>query len=106
LLTAGEAVRDGEAFRVTTAAGVVQVPADMVRTLQADGAVGGDSRRAVALPGTAQWLKRQRLDADAFAAQHREPASGPEGMVLNLAESPLARLATASGGEPAFLARH
>jgi hypothetical protein len=60
----------------------------------------------VVLPGTAQWLKRQMLEDDAFAAQHREEAKGPDGVLLNLAESPLARLAAASGGEPAFLSRH
>ncbi len=106
LLAAGEAARDGEVLRVATATGAVLLPADDVRGLQAEGVIGGDARRAVALPGTAQWLKRQLLEADAFAAQHREAGQGAEGAALNLAESPLARLATASGSEPAFLARH
>ena len=106
LLAAGESVREGDGFRVLTPTGAVVLLVDEVRALQADGVIGGDARRAVTLPGTAQWLKRQMLEADAFAAQHREPAPGPEGVVLNLAESPLARLAAASGSEPAFLARH
>lgn len=106
LLGAGEAERENEVFRVATAAGAVLLAIAEVRKLQADGVVGGDARRAVVLPGTAQWLKRQMLEADAFAAQHREAVKGPEGVALNLAESPLARLASASGGEPAFLARH
>ena len=82
------------------------LPAAEVRALQAEGVIGGDAGRAIALPGTAQWLKRQMLEADAFAAQHREIAPGSEGAALNLAESPLARLASGAGDEPAFLARH
>lgn len=106
LLATAVAVREGESFRVATPAGAVLLAFDEVRTLQADGVVGGDMRRAIVLPGTAQWLKRQMLEADAFAAQHRVVAPGPEGSARNLAESPLARLATASGDEPAFLERH
>jgi hypothetical protein len=106
LLAAGAAERDEAGFRVATVGGAVLLPGDEGRALQADGVIGGDARRAVVLPGTAQWLKRQMLEADAFAAQHREEVPGPDGVALNLAESPLARLAAASGGEPAFLARH
>jgi hypothetical protein len=106
LLAAGEATRQGEGFGVVTPTGAALLAADEVRALQADGVLGGDASRVTALPGTAQWLKRQLLEADAFAAQHREEVVGPEGVKLNLAESPLARLAAASGGEPAFLARH
>ncbi len=40
------------------------------------------------LPSTAQWLKRQMLDEDAFAAQHGIEAVGKDGVTLNLAESP------------------
>ncbi len=106
LMGAGEAMRDGETFRVWTAGGAALLTADEVQALQADGVIGGDRLRAVVLAGTAQWLKRQILEVDAFAAQHREVVPGPEGVPLNLAESPLARLAATSGGEPAFLARH
>lgn len=106
LLGAGQAERDESGFRVGTPGGAVLLPDDEVRALQADGVIGGDARRAVVLPGTAQWLKRQMLEADAFAAQHREEVPGSDGVALNLAESPLARLAAASGSEPAFLERH
>jgi hypothetical protein len=106
LLAAGEAERQDDGFCAVTTTGAALLVADEVRALQAEGVLGGDARHVTALPGTAQWLKRQLLEADAFAAQHREEVAGPEGMKLNLAESPLARLAAASGGEPAFLARH
>ena len=106
LLVVGESVREEGGYRVATQGGAVLLPADEVRALQTDGVIGGDSGRAVVLPGTAQWLKRQMLEVDPFAAQHREERKGPEGVALNLAESPLARLASGSGGEPAFLERH
>jgi len=102
LLAAGEAVRDGDDFQ----AGAARLAVGEVRALQSEGVLGGDARRASVLPGTVQWLKRQMLEVDTFAAQHREAVAGPEGVVLNLAESPLARLAVAAGGEPAFLERH
>lgn len=52
------------------------------------------------------WLKRQLLEGDALAAQHRIEATSPQGLRLNLAESPLSRLASAAEGERPFLARH
>jgi hypothetical protein len=106
LLAVGEAASEGDGFRVATPAGAALLAADEVRALQAAGVLGGDSGYVTMLPGTAQWLKRQMLDADAFAAQHREEVPGPAGTVLNLNESPLGRLAAPSGGEPAFLERH
>jgi len=106
LLAAGEAVRDGDGFCVPTPSGAARLDADEVRPLQAEGVLGGDGQRVTPLPGTAQWLKRQMLEADAFAAQHRDMSVGPEGVALNLAESPLARLAVATASEPAFLERH
>ena len=106
LLVAGEAGRDGDEFRVLTSSGAALLAADEVRALLAEGVLGGDGQRVVALAGTGQWLKRQMLEADAFSAQHREMTVGPEGVALNLAESPLARLAAATASEAAFLERH
>jgi hypothetical protein len=59
-----------------------------------------------ATPDARGWLKRQLLEADALAAQHRIEVTTPEGLRLNLAESPLSRLATSAEGEQPFLARH
>jgi hypothetical protein len=106
LIAAGQAPRDGQNYRVVTATGAVLLPIDEVRTLQADGVLGGDVQVASPLPGTTGWLKRQMLEADAFAAQHRDEIPGPDGVRLNLAESPLARLAVPTATEPAFLERH
>lgn len=106
LLAAGEAASEGGGFVVATPSGAARLEASEVRALQSAGVLGGDARRVAVLPGTALWLKRQMLDADAFAAQHREERPAPDGTVLNLAESPLSRLAAPSGSEPAFLERH
>ncbi len=54
-------------------------------------------------PEARSWLKRQLLDADAFAAQHRVEMQQADGIRINLAESPLVRLAT---GATPFLAPH
>lgn len=58
-------------------------------------------------PEARSWLKRQLLEDDGFAGQHRTLARRTDGTRTNLAESPLARLAAASGGERVpFLDRH
>lgn len=54
-------------------------------------------------PEARSWLRRQLLDADAFAAQHRVEMQQADGTRINLAESPLVRLAT---GATPFLAPH
>jgi hypothetical protein len=52
------------------------------------------------------WVRRQLLGPNAHAAQHRDGLRLPDGTLVDLAESPLARLAAGSGGMPAFLAPH
>ena len=77
--------------------------ASTVRSLIADGTLAGSEFECRATAATRAWLKRARLDHDAFAAQHRILGSNAEGAQLNLAESPLTRLAA---GDAAFLSRH
>ncbi len=74
-----------------------------IAKLLRSGAIAGGDSECSANAETRGWLKRARLDADAFAAQHRVAAEMPDGIAINLAESPLARLAA---GEVAFLERH
>ena len=102
LLQGGAGKRDGEVFvlpdgRRANAAAVLE--------LVQSGAIGGDREKCTANAETPTWLRRARLDHDAFAAQHRVSAVGSDGTELNLAESPLSRLAAGIGGE-AFLERH
>jgi len=68
--------------------------------------IGVDRDACVPLPGTSQWLKRQMLDADAFAAQHRVETPVADNMVVNLIESPVARLASAGPDGTSFLKPH
>jgi hypothetical protein len=103
LLAGATANRHGDAFVLPDGRRAAAGP---VLKLIGSGALGGGNDHCVANAETRSWLKRAQLDADAFAAQHRvtEPcAGGPE---INLAESPLVRLASRSGTDAAFLERH
>lgn len=106
LLTARSAWRDGDLMRVSTEGAGATLPVDEVAALVSMGVLEATPDGCRAGPLTAGWLKRDLLDEDAFAAQHRIEARGTEGERLNLAESPLQRLATAAAGEEApFLDR-
>lgn len=94
---AGAEVRTGEDG--AEVAGLV-LPMAEFGELVSSGVLRGDGRP---LPEARNWLKRQMLDADAFAAQHRVMVTDATGLRLNLEESPLARLAS---GERPFLERH
>lgn len=93
----GAEPRTGEAGAEAAA---VFLPAGKLQELVSQGVLEADGRPR---REARSWLKRQLLEADAFAAQHRTEVVTSEGLKLNLEESPLARLA--SGAEP-FLARH
>jgi hypothetical protein len=70
------------------------------------GALEGNENICRANSGTRTWLRRVQLETNAFAEQHRHVETAPNGTVVNLMESPLAHLATAAGGRPAFLGPH
>jgi len=100
LLAGACGTRDGEHFVLPDGR---KAPAERVLALIASGAIGGDNKVARSNTETAAWLKRALLDGDAFAAQHRTTSISADGTALNLAESPLSRLAH---GASAFLERH
>lgn len=102
LLGGGTAHRQGTAYVLADGR---RADASEVEALIGSGALAGDAVHCRANAGTRGWLKRARLDGDAFAAQHRDSVPTPEGAELNLAESPLTRLA-AAGGRDRFLERH
>lgn len=81
------------------AAGVA-IGQEEFRALVADGVLDDVGR---ARPESRTWVRRQICEEDAFAAQHRLEMVDPDGLRLNLDESPLGRLAT---GKTPFLARH
>lgn len=87
-------------------AGNATLGASEVAALAADGIVALEGRICRATAETRTWLRRQALAPGEFGAQHRIETRKPDGVLLNLAESPLARLASPAGGDDAFLERH
>ena len=106
LLPDGVAKRAAEVFTIERDGREVSLASGEVLALASLGVIETDAAGCCANRDTAQWLKRQLLDEDAFAAQHRIEACGADGTVLNLNESPLARLALATGEAEAFLRPH
>jgi len=104
LIAGSAAIRNGDAY--ATSGGGVSAPAELVLELVGSGALEGDAHYCRANAATRGWLKRACLDADAFAAQHREVRLSPGGAQINLLESPLARLAVRTGAGEAFLDAH
>ncbi len=102
-LGAESARRDGERYVL---AGGASADANEVLALIAAGAIAGDTRGSSSNAQTRGWVRRAMLDVDAFAVQHRQDVVMPDSTIVNLAESPLARLATGGPGTPAFLERH
>ncbi len=100
LLAGGSAARRGEHYIMLDGR---RAKASDVRLLIQAGILTQNAAGCAANSRTASWLKRAMLDRDAFLAQHRIVARDEEGRELNLAESPLTRLAA---GESAFLERH
>lgn len=106
LLPDGAGVCEGEMFSVNCDGRVTTLAAGEVRGLASLGAIEADATGCRANRNTAQWLKRQMLEDDAFAAQHRIETRAADGTLLNLAESPLARLAATGTEGEAFLRPH
>lgn len=108
LLAAGEARlgADGLFHVAGRPAGAGLAPSAIAELVSA-GVLTGD--RQCCRPGaaTAGWLRRQLLSRGETAGQHREEIRRADGTAIDLAESPLARLAVAAAGEAApFLDRH
>lgn len=83
------------------------LPPAAIAELVSTGVLAGDRQCCRAVPGTAGWLRRQMLSRGDVAGQHRQEIRRPDGTAIDLAESPLGRLAVAAAGERApFLARH
>lgn len=100
LLNGAVGKRDGASFVLPDGR---RVQAGHVLSLIQSGALTGGPEECRRSAETANWLKRAHLERDALQDQHRTLIAGPEGSQINLAESPLARLAA---GDNAFLERH
>ena len=108
LLPAGSGRRTAEGdYAAVSGKGETRLAERDVRELIAAGVLAGDAVACRPAATARQWLKRAMLETDAFAAQHRDETHAADGTTVNLAESPLARLAApASGQSEAFLAPH
>lgn len=108
LVAGGVGMREGEAFFALAADGRrVSLDGADVAVLQSAGVLLGNGLRCSAASEARNWLRRSLVEADGFAAQHRMAVRTAEGRILNLAESPLSRLATpGTDGSPPFLAPH
>jgi hypothetical protein len=107
LIGAGEARSGvGGLFRASTGDRVATLGTKEVAGLVSAGVLAGDAIACRAAAGTANWLRRQLVETDPFQAQHRELRSAG-GLLVNLAESPLGRLAVpAAGQSEPFLSPH
>lgn len=103
LLGGEPAVREGEGDGAVYRVGTVRLAVAEVEALASAGLLRLADGACVALPEARAWLRRAMVEADGFAAQHRQMAA--DGL-RNLSDSPLARLAQAAGSEAAFLERH
>ena len=108
LLAGGQAKRDDDGlFRIVGGDRVATLEQRDVAALISAGALNGTGELCRAAPEAATWLRRQLAEADPYAVQHRQEVRGQDGRLINLAESPLARLAIPAAGESeAFLAPH
>jgi len=99
LLPHGEARRgSGGTFRVAGSRPAA-LSAAAVATLISAGVLAGSADACGPTDATRSWLRRQLLGADGQGGQHRQDVSLPDGRTIDLAESPLARLAVAAAGE-------
>lgn len=105
LVAGGVAVADGKSVQVVRSGRRLSIPMGSASDLQASGVLARDGECWRAGPDARSWLRRALLDGDtAHADQHRTLKTAGSARV-NLAESPLARLAAGQEGA-AFLAPH
>jgi Domain of unknown function (DUF6456) len=92
-------------FRIEWVGRSARLGADKAATMASQGILDIRNGRCTARAEAVGWLRRQLSGAGEFAEQHRQTQRLAGGITLNLAESPLARLAQVSGGR-AFLDPH
>lgn len=93
-------------YVLTKSGARTSLPTAVVSELAAQGVVDLRHGYCRARPEARSWLKRQLADADQEAAQHRVTKTTKAGTVVNMVESPLARLAQPANGQASFLNAH
>ncbi len=106
LLHGGTAHATEGVYRIVVGERAVRLDGAEVRGLMTAGVLSGNGRECQATPTARTWLRRMLSGEDEFAQQHRTLLRSSDGQIINLEESPLARLAVATDGEEAFLSRH
>lgn len=103
-LVAGDAARADVGGYVVAGRPELRLSVRETKILVASGVLEVVGEQCRAAGGARSWLKRNLIDEDQFAAQHREVVRTADGLAINLNESPLARLARPAKGEgEAFL---
>lgn len=106
LLAGGEARLREREFVLAGAEGTGRLPDRVAVALAGEGVLDVAGELCRAGDGARSWVRRNLLETDHFAAQHRQTVRTAEGVTINLAESPLGRLARPGRGESeAFLDR-
>lgn len=104
LLKGASATRgDSNMFLIQNGSKKLSLDSANVNELVCDGVLIVQKNECRASDLAQNWVKRQLSQTGTAAEQHRELASGGQGITINLLEGPLARLAIGRGGEPAFL---
>ena len=93
-------------FRIVGTNGGPSLDAPYVKKLASDGVLEFRKEVCRALPVAKNWLRRKISGADGPAIQHLQAVRQSDGTLINLNESPLARLAVSSGRTPPFLRAH
>lgn len=91
-------------FEARRAGRTARLEAPLVEELASVGVLVGQAPAYRAAPEARSWLRRRTAGAQGFAHQHGATLADPGEASLDLAESPLARLA--AGGAAAFLLPH
>ncbi len=107
-LVAGARASEQESgvFRIDGANNGPSLDASTVEKLASDGVLELRGEVCRALPVAKSWLRRKISGANGPAVQHLRMVRQNDGTFINLNESPLARLAGASGRTPPFLQAH
>ena len=108
LLPDRTALPDGRGvFRITGGGRATTLETRAVLDLIGSGVLAGDRSGCRPGPDVRSWLRRQLLPDDGLAGQHRDVMQSGTGVLINRAESPLARLASVQAGDSApFLMPH
>ncbi|HHG90172.1 MAG TPA: hypothetical protein ENJ90_06815 [Devosia sp.] len=93
-------------FRIRGQTRGPSLDANAVQLLLSDGVICSTGDVLRASPLARNWLRRKISDSGDPASQHRHVVRQNEGLTVNLNESPLARLASASSKQRAFLQPH